>query len=233
MFNRVAFVGESAAAPLRDGRVAIIPANAALPPSFLGPLVGPKEIWGIAGHPDGERVFVSTTDGALRVWNLADPATPVELVTAEAAGADARAARAHLQPGRALVAVTRADNAIVIYDTTGASEPRRVSVEAAGTNVVAFSPDGARLAALSGDGKLYLWDVAGAEPALVFSVGAVPDRSEAGIAASGARRAAWLAWAGNARLAVPTVSGTVAVLALDPAGWRARAAGLGIVAEGG
>ena len=97
--------------------------------------------------------------------------------------------------------------------------PRRPAPE---SKTVAFSPDSSRLAILSATDRLYVYELARPDGALIFGAPAVPDNSPLAIAAGAARTTSWLAWRDDRTIALSTTAGVVESVVLDPLSWRSR-----------
>ena len=87
---------------------------------------------------------------------------------------------------------------------------------------MAFSPDSAKLAILSATDRLYVFDLANPDSALIFGAPAVPEDSPLAVAAGPARTTSWLAWRDDDTIAISTMAGAVESIDLRPDGWRAR-----------
>ncbi|MFN0264823.1 TIR domain-containing protein [Tepidamorphus sp. 3E244] len=232
--NRVARVvlgadGTAIAVPAQANALALVAAgadNATLTdgPSSMG------EPFGLTLHPDGTKIFTSQTDGSLLEWPLGG-GEPRVVAEAAASGPDAiGGGSVSVSPdGRWLTASNA--SAITIHPLVAGQEPVRLEFEPGDEDVkvVAFSPDGSRLAVLMSDAKLYVWDWADTETVRFATTQAVPQRSLAGMKGSRRRAASWLAWRDADTLAIATAAGRVQLLKLDQTAWRARAGDLAVV----
>jgi WD40 repeat protein len=124
--------------------------------------------------------------------------------------------------GRWLVA-SRADDQVRVYDVSGREAPLSLPLASRDSKAIAFSPDGALLATLTSDDRLYVWDFDAAKRSaeLIAAVGAVPtirhtkaDRS--------ARQARWIDWIDGHRLGIATLAGSVLIISFDRKRWTAR-----------
>ena len=167
-----------------------------------------SEAWAVADRtataaafsPDSARLAVAT-----RTYR---PVTPPELAVHDATGAVVRRlvpASQHPEwaafgpDGNALV--VGAGRGFAVYDPSApATKPRKVANPGrAGVTAAAFSPDGARLATVSGDRTVRLWDTTTWTPAAApaWDVGKLqavafsPDGSTAAVGSSGGRVVVW------------------------------------------
>lgn len=117
---------------------------------------------------------------------------------------------------------TRSDAAVVVHNLSDPTKPLCLALPAPESKTVAFSPDSSKLAILSATDRLYVFDLAEPETALIFGAPAVADNSPLAVAAGSARTTSWLAWRDDRTLAIATTAGAVQSIVLDPASWRAR-----------
>jgi WD40 repeat protein len=178
------------------------------------------EPWGAAFDNVGQRLFVSYTDGSLHHWDIGNLAYLGAMVTAETAGPGADAASMLAVNGDGtLIAANRNDHQLLVYTVPDGQEYCRLQLASAGATAVAFAPWSNRLAALSGRGELYLWNLDQGRCELQARARGVPERSLSGRAGGKAIRLQWL---DPDRLAAATSTGQVQVYQLDPAHWRQR-----------
>jgi WD40 repeat protein len=123
----------------------------------------------VAFSPNG-RTLASGSDGAVQLWNVADPAHPRILGPPLAAGAVSSVAFS--PDGRTLAAGTKS-GAVQLWDVADPAHPvplgKPLTVGAVAVETVVFSPNGRMLAAGSFDGNVQLWNVA--DPAHPVSFG--------------------------------------------------------------
>ncbi|MBL1082377.1 hypothetical protein JK359_10345 [Streptomyces actinomycinicus] len=115
-------------------------------------------------RPDGRTLVTSTGEsGSLRFWNVSEPRRPRELPFRFRS--DPLAQGVFSPDGRSLAAVHRTDATIWLIDVGDIRRPVRVTqlqTSGAWLYALAYSADGRRLAAGTGDGRVLLWDVHGA-----------------------------------------------------------------------
>ncbi|MCC0016702.1 MAG: TIR domain-containing protein [Rhodobiaceae bacterium] len=228
---RTAFVGDGiiAAVPSDGNSVVLYDPKAETRRILDGPS-GQGEPFGVTGHPDARRLFTSQTDGSLMEWPL-DGGAPRVIADPAASDPDALGGGSlSVSPdGRWLVA-SNTPSFVIVHDLAGTAPPVRLALDTGDRDVktVAFSPDGALLAALLSNGKLYIWRWSDGSAERFAVTQAVPERSIAGQSASRRRAASWLAWAGTKTLAIATAAGRVQILSLDEVAWIARAKGLSV-----
>jgi transcriptional regulator with XRE-family HTH domain len=177
--------------------------------------VGTRSVYSVAFSPDA-RTLASLDDGAVRLWDIANPARPRLLGTILTGGAGSISSVA-LSPDRRTLASGSYDGTVRLWDIADPTHPRLLSPiltgssSAINTNAsetiwsstiasVAFSRDGRTLASGSLDGTVGIWDVA--DPAHVRSWGQSP--------ASGSFRAVSVAFSpGGRTLASGSLNGAV------------------------
>ncbi|WP_169982602.1 caspase, EACC1-associated type [Microbispora sp. H10836] len=123
--------------------------------------VGRDEMRGVAFSAGGGLLAVSSHDGAVTLWNPADPRSP-RLLSSFRAGARPLNEIA-FSPREPLLAVSSADGTATLWDVRDPSRPRlagNLHGHAGEVRDVAFSPDGRWLATASSDRSVRLWDVA-------------------------------------------------------------------------
>lgn len=223
VYSRAAPLGDGrAAVPLGDGRIALVSHNRA-PALYLERPAGSIEPRAIAVHPDGRRIYVCYTDGSIQTWDANVGGASRALVSAAVAGPGASGAGSlALSADGRLLAASRDDGTVVVYDSGDGTPVHRLSIHGTGTNGVAFSPTGVRLAALGSDGDIDVWDLNVSEKPVVFGVRGVPDRSASGRVSGQARRSAWIGWIDVSHLAVAAIGGEVLVYSLDTLDWLGR-----------
>ena len=126
----------------------------------------PPAITALAVAPDVPLVLVGAADGSLRRGSLGNsdlPLAPPEPV-GKLPGAVIGLA---VGPGGLTVAVSDAGHLALLGPTDAA--PRLLGRHEAGALAVALSPDGARAAVAGCEGKIAIWDLAGAKQAFLLS----------------------------------------------------------------
>lgn len=143
-----------------DTRVRLWDAEALGPPRFLEGQAGP--VGALAFSPDSARLAsVSTSDGTVWVWNVAD-GVPQLVVPLAGEGCTVEALAWH-PAGRMLAAggidwleTGGSDGAICLWDVAG---PGPGPILGRGATALAFHPSGKRLAAATTRGDICVWDV--------------------------------------------------------------------------
>lgn len=154
---------------------------------------GRFQTWTLQGHSGAVRtasfrgdsvLATSSDDRTVRVWNIADPAHPVQ-IGRELSGFDDVVHSVAFSPDGRSLAASSDDGLIRMFDTTdlAAIRPIDTPVQAhtGGIWTIAFAADGATLASASWDGTAKLWSVDPAtrvlhemKPALSGNGGGVP-----------------------------------------------------------
>jgi WD40 repeat protein len=233
-FSRVAALEGDlrAAVPLTDKRVLVLSGDE-LRPAMLDPDPEALTPWGLVGVPGAENTaFVSHSDGSIRRRNLGSGA-PAETfydatqpicglgATTDNNGAKSLDVSAD---GKWLVA-NRSDSAVVLHNLADPARPLCLTLLAADSRTVAFSPDSARLAILSATDRLYVFDLATPESAVILGaqlVADLPSWFNHPLGDDYLRQTSWLDWLDNDHLAIAAASGQVLRLTLDTVSWRAR-----------
>jgi WD40 repeat protein len=229
-FSRVAaLTGDiRAAVPLSDKTILVLSGDD-LREARVAADSMPLDQWGMTAAPAANSAFISYSDGTIRRRDLGaggegtvvfDASQPVCGVgpTTDNNGSKSLDVSAD---GKWLVA-TRSDSAVVVHNLSDPTKPLCLALPAPESKTVAFSPDSSKLAILSATDRLYVYDLAQPDTAVIFGAPAVPDNSPLAIAAGAARTSSWLAWQDDRTLAISTTAGAVESIVLDPASWRAR-----------
>jgi len=229
-FSRVAALAGDirAAVPLSDRTVLVLSGDD-LRQTRIAPDSTPFDHWGLVAAPAPNSAFVSYSDGTLRRRDFGaggEGDTVFDAATSACAAApttDNNGSRSLdvSADGKWLVA-TRTDSAVIVHNLADPASPLCLALPAPDSKTVAFSPDSTRLAILSATDRLYVFDLAQPDTALVFGVPAVPENAPLALAAGDARTTSWLAWRDATTLAIATRGYGVERVALDPAGWRTR-----------
>ncbi|RVW02932.1 nSTAND1 domain-containing NTPase [Rhodococcus xishaensis] len=155
--------GRSLAVPHDDGSVTLFDTSA--------PAAGKLPTWTLRGHSGavrtvsfrGESILATSSDDrTIRLWNITDPARPVQ-IGRELSGFDDVVHSVAFSPDGRSLAASSDDGLIRIFDTTDLAKVRLigapVSAHTGGIWTIAFAPDGATLASASWDGTAKLWSV--------------------------------------------------------------------------
>ena len=234
-FSRVAaLTGDiRAAVPLSDKTILVLSGDdlrdARVPADSM-----PLDQWGLTAAPAANAAFVSYSDGTIRRRDLGAGGEGTIVFDAKASicGAapttDNNGAKSLdvSADGKWLVA-SRTDSAVIVHNLADPTKPICIALPAPDSKTVAFSPDSSRLAILSATDRLFVFDLAKPDTAVIFGAPAVPGNSPIAAAAGKSRATSWLAWLDDKTLAISTIAGTVETIVLDPAGWRTRVDSLG------
>jgi WD40 repeat protein len=131
-----------------------------------------KAVYDGALDADGSFAVTASADGTARLWNVADPSSPVVVDLRKDDGIDACA----ISPDGKQIALGTDTGRVVIVDRRGRMRSSlRSTGELAHVGVIvaiAFSPDGRRIVTASGvDGFARLWDLDGQRQPLRFQHG--------------------------------------------------------------
>lgn len=118
---------------------------------------------GVAFLPDAKRVVSGSTDGTLRVWDVATGAT-VRVIEGVRLGAHAVA----VSPDGANVAAGARDSMVREFSLADGQLLRELSGHRGYVRSVAYSHDGARLLTSADDGSVRVWAEAKPEPTMVL-----------------------------------------------------------------
>ncbi|MHC9518772.1 AAA family ATPase [Prescottella equi] len=110
----------------------------------------------------GTVMATSSDDRTVRVWDIADPARPVQ-VGRDLTGFDDVAHSVSFSPDGTTLAASSGDGMIRVFDATNLADIRQVGApvqaHTGGIWTVAFAADGSTLASASWDGTAKLWSV--------------------------------------------------------------------------
>ena len=109
----------------------------------------------------------ASADDRVRLWNVTDPAAPVQLGKA-LTGPTNTAYSVAFSPDGQVLAVGSADRDVRLWDVSDPARPHRIGPVLTGPTgyvySVAFSPGGRMLAAGNTDGSVWLWNLARSGP---------------------------------------------------------------------
>lgn len=128
---------------------------------------GQLDLLSLDFHPNGQQVMLSTDDGGAHLWNIMPEAPLLETIFLQTHLADVQTIQLFPDGSRfasaGLQALTTAtdntDNAIILWDIATVSQVAVYDQATSPVTQIAFAPDGARLAAVTTDGTLLVWDV--------------------------------------------------------------------------
>ncbi|MBL8598437.1 MAG: TIR domain-containing protein [Devosia sp.] len=232
-FSRIAaLTGDvRAAVPLTDRRVLVLSGDE-LRPTILDADPDALTPWGLVGAGTDNTAFVSHSDGTIRrrnfgtgapgetIYDAAQPVCGLRPTT------DNNGAKSlDVSPDGKWLVANRSDAAVVLHNLADPARPLCLTLLAADSRTVAFSPDSTRLAILSATDRLYVFDLSAPDSAVILGAQLVADLPSWLVHPLGddyLRQTSWLDWLDDEQLAIAAVSGQVLRLALDTASWRAR-----------
>jgi WD40 repeat protein len=108
----------------------------------------------VALHPDGHLVAGAGADGAIRLWNVADPATPAATLPGHEDVVRALA----FSPDGALLASGGDDTTVRLWDARNGSAIRILTGHTGVVRSVTFAPDSETLVSVGDDGRINGWN---------------------------------------------------------------------------
>jgi WD40 repeat protein len=222
--NRIALPRHS------EKRIALLDAIGSSPPRYLPPIGPIQAPWTLAADVGSKTLFASYTDanGDLYAWDLdTGKAAKMDYALPQPRNANASGSLALSRDGRWLAA-TGGDAYVRIYDVAQKKAALALAIDGGESRVVAFSPDGSKLAALAGDNRLYIWTLNGDRAERFAVIGTSFARSDVEDGDARRQGATWLAWVGNDSIALATSTSAVTIVGFDPARWRRRIDSLAI-----
>jgi WD40 repeat protein/transcriptional regulator with XRE-family HTH domain len=133
-------------------------------PRRAGPAMGASNyVYSPVFSPNGHLLAYGTADNTFHLWDVRDPDRPVSLGPPLAGATSPVFAVAFSPDGKTLAT---AGSAIRLWDVTDPRHPTALAAPLTGPDrtlwSLAFSPDGRTLAAGTGDGTIWLWNMADA-----------------------------------------------------------------------
>ena len=139
--------------------------SAAISEARVSLATGSSVMYSVVFSPDGKILASGGEDGAIRLWNVADPARPRELGPPLTATSGGSVFSVVFSPDGRILASGGEDGAIRLWNIADPARPRELGppLTTSRFNAVfslAFSPDGRTLASGNDDGAIRLWNVA-------------------------------------------------------------------------
>ena len=124
------------------------------------PLRHDSAVSSVAFAPDGRTLATASfNNGTVLLWDLTDPARPVQRGSSLVGDADTVFSVAFAPDGR-MLATGDSDGHAVLWNLADPASPRQIlKGHASAVNSVAFAPDGRTLATVSDDSTTLLWDL--------------------------------------------------------------------------
>jgi WD40 repeat protein len=192
--------------------------------SKLAALKVNQTIGGLLRAPGGAGAIISISDGTLLRWEPGPGTAAQPLVPPKDSVDTLSAGSLSLHPSGRWLTTTRADDQLRVYDLTGRAPPFVLPLPTRDSQVVAFSPDGKLLAALTSDDQVHIWrfDAQAGRAELLVSVPPVPIARWASADQSHARQALWIDWIDDSHLGVASRAGAVLILSAEQQDWAGR-----------
>lgn len=216
-------IGARRLAFLRDGRVAATTSTGAIVVDLDG---GVTEIEGAGPSPDGVAslgaggFIVSNTTAAFPMFDAAG--APAGMLGADIVNATLSASSVSAHPGGRWLAASRDDGVIRVYTLDQPTQTIDLPILRPDSKFVAFSPDGAKLAALDAGDNLYIWrfDAGQGAASPYLQLPALPKRGEP---QDDAREVNGLGWMGPDCLAIASLRRGIFQVCHDMAALKRRA----------
>lgn len=202
----------------------------------LIPVAGPKPrnvrtIDGFGAAPFGvtwddkhRRLFVACDDGLPRVVNVASKnvraMTPTEKPDNHGAGS------LSVSSDGKWLASSGGDRYVRVYDVPANAGVEALLMEQDEPNVVAFNPDGSKLAAMGFKNRLYVWTRGKSASERFAIVDAALAKSLVAGAWESDQIVGWMSWTTNNDIAVATRAPAIRIIGLDAAKWARRIAAI-------
>lgn len=176
--------------------------------------------FGVAWDDPRGKLFVACDDGLPRVVDMATKDVramrPTEQPDNRGAGS------LSVSPDGKWLASTGTDRYVRIYDIPANAGAEVLLMEQDEPNVVAFNPNGSKLAALGTRNRLYVWTRGQGTSERFAVVDAALAASLVAGTGENNQNTGWMTWTTNDTIAVATGASTVRVIGFDPAKWAQR-----------